>query len=117
MNQAWVAARPLGQSEASLYMTGAVGDDIRLHHKLMVIDRQVVILGNFNYNGPGTSFDDENLVVIGDLDTTDKTADARQRWLGEAAISEIERIVDRYGVPVWSRTLQFAGTNLVTTSD
>jgi len=37
----------------------------KLHHKLMVIDRSIVIAGSFNYTAPANEYNDENLFVIG----------------------------------------------------
>jgi len=69
----------------------------KLHHKIMVIDRQVVIAGSFNYTGPATLLNDENILVIGNLNSGPA---AEQQRLGEAALSEIERIIRDFGVGV-----------------
>ena len=37
----------------------------RLHHKLMVIDDDIVIAGSMNYTGPANEYNDENIFVIG----------------------------------------------------
>ena len=42
----------------------------KLHHKLMVIDKQVVIVGSFNYTGPANLLNDENIIILGDLEST-----------------------------------------------
>jgi phosphatidylserine/phosphatidylglycerophosphate/cardiolipin synthase-like enzyme len=36
----------------------------KLHHKLLVLDGQVLIGGSFNYTGPANQFNDENLFII-----------------------------------------------------
>ncbi|MEW6335900.1 MAG: phospholipase D-like domain-containing protein [Acidobacteriota bacterium] len=38
----------------------------KLHHKLLVLDGEVVIGGSFNYTGPANQYNDENLFVIRD---------------------------------------------------
>ena len=58
----------------------------------MVIDKQVVIIGSFNYTGPANTLNDENIIVIGDLDTTDPVGRQNQMLLGQYAFDEIERI-------------------------
>ena len=37
----------------------------KLHHKLMVIDDDIVVGGSFNYTAPANDFNDENVFVIG----------------------------------------------------
>jgi len=37
----------------------------KLHHKLMVIDDDIVIAGSMNYTGPANEYNDENIFVIG----------------------------------------------------
>ena len=39
----------------------------KLHHKLMVIDEQVVVAGSFNYTAPANEYNDENIFVIGSV--------------------------------------------------
>ena len=55
---------------------------IFLHHKVMVIDRQVVVTGSFNYTGKANRFNDENVFFIHNAD------------IAEHFIKEIERIYD-----------------------
>ncbi len=40
----------------------------KLHHKLIVLDDQVVIGGSFNYTGPANQYNDENLFLVRDPD-------------------------------------------------
>jgi phosphatidylserine/phosphatidylglycerophosphate/cardiolipin synthase-like enzyme len=65
----------------------------------MVIDGQVIVAGSFNYTDPANRLNDENLLVIGDLETTDADEVARQTQLGAHARAEIERIIAAYGEP------------------
>ena len=37
----------------------------KLHHKLMVIDEDIVVGGSFNYTAPANDYNDENIFVIG----------------------------------------------------
>ncbi len=37
----------------------------KLHHKLMVIDDNIIVGGSMNYTGPANDFNDENIFVIG----------------------------------------------------
>ncbi len=37
----------------------------KLHHKLMVIDDDIVVAGSMNYTQPGNEYNDENIFVIG----------------------------------------------------
>lgn len=54
----------------------------KLHHKVMVIDRQVVVTGSFNYTGKANQFNDESVFFIHNPD------------IAEFFIAEIERIYD-----------------------
>ena len=65
----------------------------KLHHKPMVIDRQVVIGGSFNYTGPANRLNDENIFVIGDLEEDDPESRQRQAALATYAAGEIDRII------------------------
>jgi phosphatidylserine/phosphatidylglycerophosphate/cardiolipin synthase-like enzyme len=65
----------------------------KIHHKLMVVDDRLLIVGRFNYTGPATTLNDENIVVIGDLEETDPAAQADQQQLAGFARTEIDRII------------------------
>ena len=69
----------------------------KLHHKLMVLDEQVVIAGSFNYTGPATRLNDENIIVLGDLETKKKSTITAQKKLAKYALDEIDRIIRTYG--------------------
>lgn len=64
----------------------------KLHHKLMVIDEELVITGSFNYTGPANELNDENIMIIGDLDTTDDEERDRQRQIAGYVLGEFDRI-------------------------
>ena len=72
----------------------------KVHHKLMVIDTRLIIIGSFNYTGPATTLNDENIVVLGDLEETDPAAEAAQRRLAGAALAEIDRIITDLARPI-----------------
>jgi phosphatidylserine/phosphatidylglycerophosphate/cardiolipin synthase-like enzyme len=69
----------------------------KLHHKLMVIDEQLIIAGSFNYTGPANKLNDENILVIGDLDSQDQDSINKQKKLAKYALDEINRLVDSFG--------------------
>jgi phosphatidylserine/phosphatidylglycerophosphate/cardiolipin synthase-like enzyme len=69
-------------------------------HKLVVIDDRLIIAGSFNYTAPANTLNDENVVVIGDLEETDHTADANQHQLEEFARTEIDRNITQLSRPV-----------------
>jgi phosphatidylserine/phosphatidylglycerophosphate/cardiolipin synthase-like enzyme len=92
-NQQWAATRPVANAGAELWWPRTDSGIRNLHHKLMVIDRQVVIAGSFNYTGPANAMNDENIIVIGDFREQDPDAQARQRQFADYAFQEIERII------------------------
>lgn len=75
-NQKWSARHWLQKEGIEFYFpdgrTAAFRGKLgKLHHKLMVIDEDIVIGGSMNYTGPANDFNDENIFVIGspyDLD-------------------------------------------------
>ncbi len=73
----------------------------KLHHKLMVIDGQVVIGGSFNYTGHANRLNDENIFMFGNLKPGHSQASTdAQRGLAGYALKEIDRIVRDYGQPI-----------------
>ena len=96
-NQKWAAARPVKNAGAELHRVRKRGNVRKLHHKLMVIDRQVIIAGSFNYTGPANRLNDENILVIGDLGRTGKVTVSRQKKLASYALEEINRIISEHG--------------------
>ena len=96
-NQRWAATRPVRNAGAQLCILGNYPGLGKLHHKLMVIDKQVVIVGSFNYTGPANKFNDENIIVFGDLESKGKRSVKKQKTLGAYAFDEIDRIIGAFG--------------------
>jgi phosphatidylserine/phosphatidylglycerophosphate/cardiolipin synthase-like enzyme len=95
--QDWAAPKTMIHPNIQLFVpqrTGVFKDLRKLHHKLMVIDEQVV--GSFNYTQPANDYNDENLFVLGSVFpkaeqvTVDKPA---CQALGRFMKAEIERII------------------------
>ena len=63
----------------------------------MAIDKQVVIVGSFNYTGPANRLNDENIIILGDLDSTGPASIGAQKKLASYAFNEIDRIINAYG--------------------
>ncbi len=96
-NQSWAATHHLRVPGVSLCVAGNRGALGKVHHKLMVIDDQLVIGGSFNYTGPANLTNDENIVVIGDLEETQAAIRRKQRRLGQFVRAEIDRICADFG--------------------
>lgn len=101
-NQKWAATHPIHNAGVELYKIKTKKKDKlrKLHHKLMVIDEQVVIAGSFNYTQPATRLNDENIIILGDLETTDPAAVPKQKKIASYALKEIDRIIAQYGTNV-----------------
>jgi phosphatidylserine/phosphatidylglycerophosphate/cardiolipin synthase-like enzyme len=98
--QTWAATQPLKASGVGLF-ANAPGSGVRkVHHKLMVLDERVTIVGIFNYTGPATTLNDENIIVLGDLEETSDSADAAQRTIAQHALTEIDRIINDLATPL-----------------
>ena len=99
-NRDWAASRPLSKAGVEFYLAkNKAGTKLgKLHHKLMVIDKQVVVIGSFNYTEPANLLNDENIVVIGDLGETRAESIKRQKKIGAYALKEIDRMIDVHGV-------------------
>ncbi|MBU1192061.1 MAG: phospholipase [Gammaproteobacteria bacterium] len=70
----------------------------KLHHKLMVIDDDIVIAGSMNYTAPANEYNDENIFVLGNPYDLSKSEGGPVDHLECKAIAaffrnEIERIV------------------------
>jgi phosphatidylserine/phosphatidylglycerophosphate/cardiolipin synthase-like enzyme len=93
--QKWAPYKELKKLGADLYLTGKHPGLGKLHHKLMIIDKQVVILGSMNFTGPATKLNDENILVIGGMNATgvQKTA---QKKFAKYAYDEVDRIIAQY---------------------
>ncbi len=99
-NQKWAATRPIKNAGANLCRVPSQGNLGKLHHKLMVIDKQVVVAGSFNYTGPANRLNDENIIILGDLESADPLSVKAQRQLGKYALDEIDRIITEFGRPI-----------------
>ena len=101
-NQRWSAKDSLAKADADIFVVPRTGlprpRPRKLHHKLMVIDEQLIIAGSFNYTGPANLLNDENILIIGDLDTTDRDSIRKQKRLARYALREMNRIIEQYGV-------------------
>lgn len=99
VNQRWAANHKLLEQEnIKLWKVPNRGRIGKLHHKLMVIDEQVIIAGSFNYTGPANMTNDENIIVLGDLDAEDDESIENQKKLAKFALTEIDRIINDYGI-------------------
>ena len=99
-NQSWSAKDTLRNADVDLFVIPRDNCDPpvnKLHHKLMVIDEQLVIAGSFNYTGPANRLNDENILILGDLDTQDAEAKQKQQELAGYALEEIDRIIQQFG--------------------
>lgn len=96
-NQKWAATRPVKNAGAELHLVQKTDKLNKLHHKLMVIDEQVVVAGSFNYTGPATRLNDENVMILGDLASTKAQSIAAQKKLAGYALKEIDRIIKDHG--------------------
>lgn len=66
----WAVPKWLKHENIELFVPKKEGDfkELRkLHHKLVVIDEQVVVAGSFNYTKPANEFNDENIFVLGSV--------------------------------------------------
>ena len=100
-NQKWAASRPLQKEGVKLSIVPKKGTGVgKLHHKLMVIDEQVIIAGSFNYTGPANQVNDENIIILGDLESTNQTSIDRQERLAKFGLDEIHRLTKDHGEPM-----------------
>ncbi|MCZ6701639.1 MAG: phospholipase D-like domain-containing protein [Ignavibacteria bacterium] len=95
--QSWAAISDLKAKGAELFKVPPGNGVGKLHHKLMVLDEEVVIAGSFNYTGPANRLNDENIIILGDLDTTSNTQRKAQKKIAQFARTEIGRIIDDHG--------------------
>ncbi len=99
-NQDWAATDPLKAAGVKLFGVHKKGNLNKLHHKLMVIDEQVIVAGSFNYTGPANNLNDENIIILGDLESTSTTSINKQKKLASHALTEINRIISDFGQPM-----------------
>jgi len=99
-NQSWAASKGLHAAGVELFLPRRRGSGIRkVHHKLMVIDGEVVVTGSFNYTGPANAVNDENILVIGEQAPLEADGHAAQIRFGAAALGELERMIHTHCEP------------------
>ncbi|SFR42513.1 Phosphatidylserine/phosphatidylglycerophosphate/cardiolipin synthase [Yoonia tamlensis] len=99
-NQTWASKDTLVSGGVTLHQNRTGTGVRKIHHKLMVMDDGLIILGSFNYTGPANLVNDENIIVLGDLDLPDGAARDAQRQLGIYARAEIDRIIAAQSEPI-----------------
>jgi len=57
----------------------------------------VIIAGSFNYTGPANQLNDENIIIIGDLESTKSSSINAQKKLAKYVLYEIDRIIKKFG--------------------
>ena len=92
--QKWAARTGLVEAGIKIWTVPKRNKVRKLHHKLMVIDDSVTIIGSFNYTAPANLTNDENIIILGD----DNAPTANQKLIAEAARREIDRIIADHGV-------------------
>lgn len=96
----WAAPPWLVHDNIELFVprrSGVFKDLRKLHHKMMVIDEQVVVAGSFNYTAPANEYNDENIFVIGSVHQEVEGIDVVANPCREIARhlkAEIDRIID-----------------------
>ncbi len=95
--QDWAAIPALKDKGAELYAVYKGNGVGKLHHKLMILDDEVIIAGSFNYTGPANMLNDENIIIIGDLDTTSTVQKNTQKQIAKYARKEVDRIIKDHG--------------------
>jgi phosphatidylserine/phosphatidylglycerophosphate/cardiolipin synthase-like enzyme len=98
--QKWAPTAALQAAGVELHKNKAGTGVRKVHHKLMVIDQRLTIVGSFNYTAPATTLNDENIIVIGDLEENSAAAEAAQRSIASYAATEIDRIIRDLAEPL-----------------
>ena len=94
---AWAPTNDLVAAGMEIYKCGGNQKGIRkLHHKMMVIDDSVTIVGSFNYTAPANLYNDENIIILGDIENPTP----QQKKIAVAARKEIDRIVAEHSTRV-----------------
>jgi phosphatidylserine/phosphatidylglycerophosphate/cardiolipin synthase-like enzyme len=99
-NQKWSATKWLLEEGIKLYYPNKRGEFAqfrKLHHKLMVIDRAIVVSGSMNYTDKANLVNDENIFVLGspypELKDVGKVDAERCAALADFFRAEIDRII------------------------
>lgn len=93
--QKWSATEWMHKAGVKLYLPKKVVPFRKLHHKLMVIDKVIVVAGSFNYTAPANEYNDENIFVIGS-----PYADLSEKEGGPVDLKECRKIADFFGEEV-----------------
>lgn len=99
-SQRWASTGILQKAGVELHRNRPGTGVRKVHHKLMVVDERLVIVGSFNFTGPATTLNDENILVLGDLEEGSAKAEEAQRRVAAAALAEVDRIIADLGEPV-----------------
>ncbi|WP_333713779.1 phospholipase D-like domain-containing protein [Yoonia sp.] len=99
-NQTWAAKHTLLAGNVTLHQNKSETGVRKVHHKLMVMDDALTIIGSFNYTGPANLLNDENIMVLGDLDMAPGQAQDDQKALAAYARAEIDRIIATQAEPI-----------------
>ena len=99
-NQKWASKDTLTEGGVTLHQNRTGTGVRKIHHKLMVMDDGLTIVGSYNYTGPANLVNDENIIVLGDLDLPDGADRDAQLALGTYARTEIERIIQHQSEPI-----------------
>jgi phosphatidylserine/phosphatidylglycerophosphate/cardiolipin synthase-like enzyme len=98
-SQDWAAPAWLVHPNIELFVprkTGVFKKLRKVHHKLMVIDEQIVVAGSFNYTAPANEYNDENIFVLGSVHQEVEGIDVAANPCRDLAVhmkTEIERII------------------------
>lgn len=95
-NQKWAAKETLTDAGIDIKVAKKKHGLNKLHHKLMVIDDKITILGSFNYTKPANTSNDENIVIVGDADETRAAQKRKQAKIAVASREEIDRIIAEF---------------------
>ncbi|MEP3245988.1 MAG: phospholipase D-like domain-containing protein [Sneathiella sp.] len=98
--QVWSPLKDIAAKGGDMHTVSRTSTLGKLHHKLMVLDDEVVIAGSFNYTGPANQLNDENIIILGDLETKSATKRKAQQKIAQFARQEIDRIIEDHGKPV-----------------
>lgn len=90
--QKWAATEWMHKAGVKLFLPKKVVPFRKLHHKLMVIDKEIVVAGSFNYTAPANEYNDENIFVIGS-----PYADLPEKDGGPVDLKECRRVAGFFG--------------------
>lgn len=99
-NQRWAASRIVAPGGAEAYLAARGAGLGKLHHKLIVIDDELTVVGSFNFTDPANRLNDENILVLGNPEETNEAALAAQRRIAAYARAEIDRMIEVHGVRI-----------------